>query len=331
MSMVVRKPPAIALSETERAFAADVLEGLGAEPKHLPPKYFYDQRGSELFERITKLPEYYPTSTEIDILHAHAGAIARLIPADAAVVEFGAGSAAKTRILLDAAPQVSAYLPVDISGAFLAGTAARLRESLPQLTIIPLEADFTKPFELPAALGARPRIGFFPGSTIGNFEPHEAQALLRHAAAMLGAGALFIIGVDLVKDADVLNRAYNDSEGATAAFNLNLLVRINRELGGDFNPEKFRHRAFFNQDEGRIEMHLVSLARHKVRVCGKSIEFRRGETIHTENSYKYTNEQFRCRANAAGWATLATWSDPANYFSVHALRAQGAKDAAAAA
>jgi dimethylhistidine N-methyltransferase len=330
MSVVVRKPPSIALSETERAFAADVLAGLGAEPKHLPPKYFYDQRGSELFERITRLPEYYPTRTEIGILEAHAGTIAQLIPRDAAVVEFGAGSAAKTRILLDAAPHVSAYVPVDISGAFLAGTAARLRESLPQLVIIPLEADFTKPFVLPAALGARPRIGFFPGSTIGNFEPHEAQALLRHAAAMLGPGALFVIGVDLVKDADVLTRAYNDSEAVTAAFNLNLLVRINRELAGDFNPEKFRHRAFFNQAEGRVEMHLVSLARHKVRVCGKSIEFRRGETIHTENSYKYTAEQFRCRADAAGWATLATWLDPAKYFSVHALRAKGPKDAAAA-
>jgi dimethylhistidine N-methyltransferase len=330
MSMVVRKPRAIALSETERAFAADVLAGLGAEPKHLPPKYFYDQRGSELFERITRLPEYYPTRTEMGILEAHAGTIAQLIPRDAAVVEFGAGSAAKTRILLDATPHVSAYVPVDISGAFLAGTAARLRESLPQLTVIPLEADFTKPFVLPAVLGTRPRIGFFPGSTIGNFEPHEAQALLRHAAAMLGPGALFIIGVDLVKDTDVLNRAYNDGEGVTAAFNLNLLVRINRELAGDFNPEKFRHRAFFNHDEGRVEMHLVSLARHKVRVCGKSIESRRGETIHTENSYKYTIEQFRCRAHAAGWATLATWIDAANYFSVHALRAQVPKDGAVA-
>jgi dimethylhistidine N-methyltransferase len=330
MSVIVRKPQAVALSEAERAFATDVLEGLGAEPKQLPPKYFYDRRGSELFEQITMLPEYYPTRTEIGILEAHAGAIAQLVPRDAAVVEFGAGSAAKTRILLAAASQVSAYVPVDISGAFLAGTAARLRESLPHLTVIPIEADFTKPFVPPAALGARPRVGFFPGSTIGNFEPHEAQALLRHAAAMLGVGALFIIGVDLVKDPEVLNRAYNDSAGVTAAFNLNLLVRINRELGGDFKPEKFRHRAFFNQEEGRVEMHLVSLARHKVRVHGKSFEFRRGEAIHTENSYKYTVEQFRCRAHAAGWATLATWVDTANYFSVHALRAQGPKEVAAA-
>jgi dimethylhistidine N-methyltransferase len=320
---IVRKPRAPALGDAERAFAADVLAGLAADPKQLPPKYFYDRRGSELFERITTLPEYYPTRIEIGILEAHAGAIAKLIPADAAVVEFGAGSAAKTRIVLDAAPQVSAYVPVDISGEFLESGAARLRQHLPQLNVFPVEADFTKPFILPAALGARPRVGFFPGSTIGNFEPHEATALLRHAAAMLGPGALFIVGVDLVKDPDVLNRAYNDSEGVTAAFNLNLLLRINRELAGTFDPANFRHRAFYNQDQRRVEMHLVSLVRHKVRVCGKAFEFRRGETIHTENSYKYTVEQFRCHAVAAAWASLATWVDGENYFSVHALRAQG--------
>jgi L-histidine N-alpha-methyltransferase len=282
-----------------------------------------DRRGSELFERITMLPEYYPTRIEIGILEAHAGAIAKLIPADAAVVEFGAGSAAKTRILLRAAPHVSAYVPVDISGEFLASGAARLRQHLPQLRVFPVEADFTKPFVLPAALGAGPRVGFFPGSTIGNFEPHEATTLLRHAAAMLGPGALFIVGVDLVKDPHVLNRAYNDSAGVTAAFNLNILLRINRELAGAFDPANFRHSAFYNQEQRRVEMHIVSLVRQKVRVCGRAIEFRRGETIHTENSYKYTVEQFRCHAVAAGWANLATWVDGENYFSVHALRAQG--------
>jgi dimethylhistidine N-methyltransferase len=258
MRIVVRKP-ALAVGDAERA--AELLAGLVAEPKHLPPKYFYDQRGSELFEQITTLPEYYPTRIEIGILEAHAGAIAKLIPGDAAVVEFGAGSAAKTRILLRAAPQVSAYVPVDISGEFLASAAQRLRQNLPQLRIFPVEADFTQPFVLPAALGAQPRIGFFPGSTIGNFEPHEANRLLRHAAAMLGPGALFIVGVDLVKDPDVLNRAYNDSAGVTAAFNLNILLRINRELAGEFNPANFRHRAFYNQEQRRVEMHLVSLVR----------------------------------------------------------------------
>ena len=240
------------------------------------------------------------------------------------MVEFGAGSAAKTRILLRAAPQVSAYVPVDISGEFLASAAQRLRQNLPQLRIFPVEADFTQPFVLPAALGAQPRIGFFPGSTIGNFEPHEANRLLRHAAAMLGPGALFIVGVDLVKDPDVLNRAYNDSAGVTAAFNLNILLRINRELAGEFNPANFRHRAFYNQEQRRVEMHLVSLVRQKVRVCGKAIEFRRGETIHTENSYKYTVELFRSYASCAGWASIATWRDDRNYFSVHALTVERA-------
>jgi len=332
MSIVVRKPRAPAVGDAERIFADDVLTGLLAEPTRLPPKYFYDRIGSELFQRITTLPEYYPTRTETGILEAHAGAIAKLIPADAAVVEFGAGSAAKTRILLRAAPQVSAYVPVDISGAFLAAETARLQQEMPDLRVLPVEADFTTPFVLPAGLGERPRIGFFPGSTIGNFEPHEANTLLRHAAAMLGPGALFIVGVDLVKDPDVLNAAYNDSAGVTATFNLNLLTRINRELGGQFNLAAFRHRAFYNQEQRRIEMHLVSLARQKVRVYDKSFDFRRGETIHTENSYKYTVESFRCHARGAGWTIAATFVDAANYFSVHALRAKGAvKDALALA
>jgi dimethylhistidine N-methyltransferase len=328
MSNLVRKPRMPAVSDAERGFAVDVLAGLQADPKCLPPKYFYDQRGSELFEQITALPEYYPTRTEIGILESRAGAIAKLIPPDAAVVEFGAGSAAKTRILLRAARQVSAYVPVDISGEFLAGTAARLREDRPDLRVLPVDADFTKPFALPAGLGSRPRVGFFPGSTIGNFEPHEANTLLRHAVEMLGPGALFIVGVDLVKDPEVLTAAYNDSAGVTAAFNLNLLGRINRELGGDFNLDNFRHRAFYNQDKRRIEMHLVSLARHKVRVCGKAIEFRRGETIHTENSYKYTVELFLSHARGAGWTSVATWVDDRNYFSVLALKAQPAVSAA---
>jgi len=318
MSMVVSKPR---IHLADDAFARDLLAGLAAEPKRVPPKYFYDRRGSELFERITMLPEYYPTRTEIGILEAHAGEITNLIPADAAVVEFGAGSAEKTRILLRAAPQISAYVPVDISGEFLAGTAARLGTDTPQLRVLPVEADFTKPFALPAALGNRPRVGFFPGSTIGNFEPHEANMMLRHVAAMLGSGALFIVGVDLVKDPEILTAAYNDGAVVTSAFNLNLLSRINRELGGDFNADNFRHRAFYNQELRRVEMHLISLARQKVRVAGKAFEFRRGETIHTENSYKYTVELFRNYATCAGWATTAIWRDERNYFSVHALTA----------
>jgi dimethylhistidine N-methyltransferase len=323
MSVVVRKPRALGISDAERAFCDDVVAGLMAEPKRLPPKYFYDQIGSELFQCITALPEYYLTRTETGILEAHAGEIAKLIPADAAVVEFGAGSAAKTRILLRAAPHVSAYVPVDISGTFLAAETARLQQEMPNLKVLPIEADFTRPFVLPAQLGAQPRVGFFPGSTIGNFEPHEANTLLRHAAAMLGPGALFIVGVDLVKDPNMLAAAYNDKAGVTAAFNLNLLMRINRELGGEFDVASFRHRACYNQEQRRIEMHLVSLMRQKVRACGKSFDFRRGETIHTENSYKYTIESFRSRARGAGWASAATFVDAQNYFSVHALHAGG--------
>src|SRR5215472_5313171 len=196
MSIVVRKPRALETSDTGRTFCDDVVAGLLAEPKQLPPKYFYDQIGSELFQRITTLPEYYLTRTETGILEAHAGEIAKLIPADAAVVEIGAGSSAKTRILLRAAPHISAYVPVDISGAYLAAETAQLQEDMPNLRVLPVEADFTRPFALPEALGNGPRVGLFPGSTIGNFEPHEANALLRHAATLLGPGALFIIGVD---------------------------------------------------------------------------------------------------------------------------------------
>jgi dimethylhistidine N-methyltransferase len=235
------------------------------------------------------------------------------------MVEFGAGSFAKARILLGAAEQVSAYVPVDISGEFLSNGVERLREEMPKLQMLPLAADFTKPFELPAALGAKPRVGFFPGSTIGNFEPHEAHAFLRHAAELLGRGALLIIGVDLVKDPAILNAAYNDADGVTAAFNLNLLERINRELDGEFKLENFRHRAFYNREKQRVEMHLASLARQKVRVMGKLVDFRRGETIHTENSYKYTVELFRSHARSAGWTPAASWLDAQGYFSVHAL------------
>jgi dimethylhistidine N-methyltransferase len=318
---VAFKPRLRPADQASAAFADDVMTGLLAEPKHIPPKYFYDERGSRLFEEITRLPEYYPTRTEIGILEAQAADIARLIPADAALIEFGAGSSAKARILLREARQISAYVPVDISAEFLSAEAMRLRQDLPDLAVLPVAADFTKPFELPAALGAKPRVGFFPGSTIGNFEPHEAHAFLRHAGALLGRGAVLIIGVDLVKDPAVLNAAYNDAAGVTAAFNLNLLERINAELDGAFDLSKFRHCAFYNREKQRVEMHLVSLVRQKVRVMGKVIDFRRGETIHTEDSYKYSVELFRSHARSAGWTPAAFWLDPQKNFSVHALAA----------
>ena len=307
-----------------RAFCDDVAVGLLAEPKRVPPKYFYDETGSHLFQRITALPEYYVTRTETGILQRRASDIAALVPPGAALVEFGAGSSAKTRILLAATPHVSAYVPVDISGDYLAAEADALRTDLPDLQVLPVAADFTKPFALPATLGNRPRVGFFPGSTIGNFEPGEAAALLRNAATLLGPGALLIIGVDLVKDAAVLTSAYNDAAGVTAAFNLNLLTRINRELDGGFDLSAFSHHAWYNADKCRIEMHLVSLANQKVRACGRWFEFRRGETIHTENSYKYTVDSFRNRARGTGWSPAAAFLDDERYFCVHVLLASAA-------
>ena len=317
MSMLARTAARVRPQDSE--FARDVIAGLSAKPKLLWAKYFYDDRGSELFEQITALPEYYPTRTELGILEARADDIARLIPAGAALVEFGSGSTAKARIVLRAA-QVVAYVPVDISAGFLNSEAARLRRDLPHLRILPVAADFTKPFALPAAISGRPRVGFFPGSTIGNFEPTQAADFLRHAARLLGAGAHFIVGVDLVKDERVLHAAYNDAAGVTAAFNLNLLRRINNELGADFDLGCFRHKAFFNQAQHRIEMHLESRVAQSVLVCGRVIQFAAGETIHTESSYKYTVESFQALAAQAGWSPAAVWTDAKGYFSLHALR-----------
>jgi L-histidine Nalpha-methyltransferase len=301
------------------SFAADVVTSLSAEPKTLPPKYFYDLTGSALFERITQLPEYYPTRCEIGILQDNAPAIASMFPPGCALIEFGSGSSRKARILLSAAATVEAYIPVDISGDFLQQDLAQLKRDLPHLLVHPLVEDFTRPFNIPADLAALPRVGFFPGSTIGNFEPAEASRFLRHIGAVLGAGALLIVGIDLVKDEETLNRAYNDAEGVTAKFNLNLLVRINRELGADFDVAAFEHRAFFNRASSRIEMHLVSARRQQVHINGVTIDFHAGETIHTENSYKYTIGSFRALARRSGWSPAEVFTD--GMFSVHALRA----------
>ena len=313
----LRVPP-FAASDS---FAADVISGLTKKPKLLPPKYFYDAAGSALFERITRLPEYYPTRSELELLHKHAPEIVSLFPPGCALIEFGAGATTKARILLRAAASIDAYVPVDISGDFLAQEAARLRRDFPHIAVYPVATDFTIMFELPAEAANRPRAGFFPGSTIGNFEPHEAARFLRHAARILGHGAVLIVGVDLVKPADILYRAYNDAEGVTAKFNLNLLARINRELGGNFDLDAFEHHAFYNRERSRIEMHLASTKRQTVKVCNTPIEFRAGETIHTENSYKYSVESFRALAHGSGWAPVQTWTD--GQFSVHALRADG--------
>jgi dimethylhistidine N-methyltransferase len=309
--------------DVPQAFANDVLAGLKAEQKTLPAKYFYDAAGSILFERITDLPEYYPTRTEIGILTQHAAEIGRLLPANGALIEFGSGSCRKARLLLAHARSLAAYVPVDISPELLQLEADNLRRQFPKLAVMPVDADFTKPFHLPPDIASLPRAGFFPGSTIGNFEPHEACTFLSHAARVLGRGAVFVIGVDLVKDRAVLNAAYNDAAGVTAEFNLNLLKRINRELGANFNLRCFEHHAFFNRERSRIEMHLASIKRQKVRMLGETIEFRAGETIHTENSYKYTLHSFGALARGSGWDPRHVWTDPDGYFAVFALKRQG--------
>jgi dimethylhistidine N-methyltransferase len=321
MARAVQTAPGAESAATNSTFTADVLAGLTAKPKRLSPKYFYDLAGSALFERITHLPEYYPTRSELGLLKANAPAIGSLFPPNCALVEFGAGSSRKARILLGAATTVEAYVPVDISGDFVEQDAAQLRRDFPRLTVVPLVGDFAHELKFPAAVDKLPRVGFFPGSTIGNFEPHEACRFLRHVGGLLGKGGIVVIGVDLIKDKDVLYRAYNDAEGVTAKFNFNLLVRINRELKANFNLSAFEHHAFYNSEQHRIEMHLASLRRQKVKVNGTTIDFRAGETIHTENSYKYTIESFQALARGSGWTPRKVWSD--GLFSVHALSFDG--------
>jgi len=315
----LRRPVEADAAEADSSFARDVIAGLTARPKRLSPKYFYDQAGAQLFEDITALPEYYLTRCELEVLRERAPEMARFFPAGSALIEFGSGSSKKVRILLEAAPTIAAYIPVDISSEMLVQEAEELRRDYPRLAVLPVEADFTQPFSLPAEAAGMAHTGFFPGSTIGNFEPHEACAFLRHAGRMLGSGATLIIGVDLVKDVSVLNAAYDDAAGVTAKFNLNLLARINRELGANFDLASFSHEAFYNAERHRIEMHLASKKRQKVRVAGRAIEFRAGETIHTENSYKYTLDSFRALARGSGWNPVAVWTDAGANFSIHAL------------
>ena len=304
--------------EQNAAFAGDVIGNLSQHPKRLSPKYFYDATGSELFEQITVLPEYYPTRTELAILRERGGEIAKLIPPGAALVEFGAGATTKMRLLLERS-HFAAYVPVDISGDFLKTQADGLRRDFPELAVYPVAADFTAPFALPDAVADMPKVGFFPGSTLGNFEPQEAKAFLRSARKILGTSAQMIIGVDLEKDERTLYDAYNDAAGVTAKFNLNVLERINRELGGNFDLSSFIHRSIYNRDRHRIEMHLISRKAQSVRVLGHHFSFRPGESIHTENSYKYSFDRFTALAKASGWRVKESWTDKARMFSVHAL------------
>ena len=312
------------VSSTEHDdFRQAVVEGLSNPRKSLPCRFFYDARGSELFEQITALPEYYPTRTEAGILSQYAAEIARAVPADSLLIEFGAGSSLKTEILLDQVAQHITYVPIDVSPSALSAAAHRLEQRYPSLEVRPIVADFSQPIELPPDLQKRARTGFFPGSTIGNLTRPEVIGLLAAFGTALDVGSSLIIGVDLKKDARRLVLAYNDSEGVTAAFNINLLTRINRELDATIDVEAFRHEAIYNPREGRIEMHLVSLRDQDATVSGRRFHFRDGESIHTENSYKYTVDEFQDLARKAGWASVNVWTDEAKQFSVHILENKG--------
>jgi dimethylhistidine N-methyltransferase len=303
------------------SFADCVLDGLGKMPKEIACKYFYDEAGSHLFDQICELPEYYQTRTETALLTRHAGEIAALIGPGAEIVEFGAGSLRKVRILLDAAERPRAYSPLDISGDYLSAVVTSLATDYPALQMRPLIGDFTRPIAIPELPDRPRRAGFFPGSTIGNFKPDAAMALLRRMRASLNGGGL-LIGVDLVKDPVRLHAAYNDGAGVTARFNKNLLVRANRELGADFDLDAFAHYAPYNAAAHRIEMYLISLRRQSVDVAGQRFDFAAGEPVHTEDSHKYTIESFREMAARAGFSPRAVWTDEERLFSVHWLESR---------
>lgn len=300
-------------------FRSDVLAGLTLQQKRLPSKYFYDVEGAKLFTWICQLPEYYITRTEMAILRQTAAAIARLVPRHAVVVEFGSGSSRKIEILLDQLDRPAAYVPIDVSSSCLKLAAGVLGPRYPRLSINPVHADFTQLLEFKDSLPAGPRLGFFPGSTIGNFDPVEAATLLRRFASLLGPGSQLVVGVDVKKDVRRLHAAYNDAAGVTAAFNLNVLQRANRELGANFSVDHFVHRAPYNRASGRIEMHLVSQRTQMVDVGDEHFSFRRGESIHTENSYKYDIDEFIGLAEGAGFDVQKTWTDRRRSFSVHLL------------
>ncbi|MBE7212478.1 MAG: L-histidine N(alpha)-methyltransferase [Gluconacetobacter diazotrophicus] len=297
----------------------EILSGLLADQKTLPAKLFYDAEGCDLFGRITTLPEYYVTRAEMALLDRHAGEIAATAPAGAALVEYGASDEAKGMTLLRAG-RFAAYVPIDIAPDALAALAGRMGAGAPGLPVHTVAADFLQPLALPAAVDGLPRFGFFPGSTIGNFRPPTAVRFLRMVRDTLGgAEARFVVGTDLRKDPAVLIPAYDDAQGVTAAFNRNILLHVNRLAKADFVPERFRHRAIWNHRDGRIEMHLEAAEAHEVSVAGRTVQFRRGETIHTEDSYKHTREGFISLAGEAGWRSGGFWSDPNGLFGMHLL------------
>ncbi|MCW3846360.1 L-histidine N(alpha)-methyltransferase [Sphingomonas sp. LB-2] len=308
-------------SLADPAFRADVLNGLAARPRAIPARWFYDRRGSELFEAITDLPEYYPTRTETALLERVSPELGALAADNAAVVEFGSGSSTKTPILLRAI-NPSAYVPIDISGDFLRQSARDLGQAFPGLPVYPVEADFLRPVPLPLQVEGLPKLGFFPGSTIGNMNAWHAVGLLRAMRSWLGEGARLLIGMDRIKSPEILIPAYDDAQGVTAAFNLNLLERINRELDGTIPLDAFAHRAIWNPDAARIEMHLEALRDVSFDVDGRPFGMHAGETIHTENSHKYGPNGARQLLRAGGWTPIAEWTDPRDWFALILCEAQ---------
>ena len=309
------------LAPGEESFRDAVLNGLGYACRAIPCKFFYDERGSALFEAICQLPEYYLTRTEIAILQENAVEIAAQMGRHCRLIEFGSGASTKVRILLQALDDPTAYVPVDISREHLRDAAASLAEDFPALPVVAVCADYTRPFPMPPLPGpGGKRVGFFPGSTIGNFEPDAAVAFLANYARILGPGGEILIGVDLKKDPEILDVAYNDRAGVTARFNLNLFERINRELDGDLDIDRFEHVAFYNEIDGRVEIYVRSLANQEAWIAGKPILFAKGELIHTEYSYKYSVPEFRALAARAGFRPVDTWTDPEELFSVHYFR-----------
>ncbi|MGM0459472.1 MAG: L-histidine N(alpha)-methyltransferase [Bacteroidota bacterium] len=296
--------------------ADEIVSGLTGEQKTLPSKYFYDERGSELFERICALDEYYPTDAEVEIMSESIGDICNEIGENVQLIELGSGSSMKTRLLLNHLTLLQMYVPVDISGEFLEKTAEQLRREYRAVSIMPVAADYTAPFPLPSSPEVEKRVVYYPGSTIGNFTRQNARQFLKSIAGMLSEGDGMLVGVDLKKDVAVIEAAYNDSKGVTAAFNKNILHRLNRELDANFDIDSFRHEAVYNKQEGRIEMHLLSDIDQSAEVCGSTFHFSKGETIHTENSYKYTVEEFEELAEDL-FVRQKTWTDKREYFSVH--------------
>ncbi len=298
----------------------DVLYGLRSKPKWASSMYFYDERGSHLFDQITELPEYYPTRTEIGIMQRHAAEMCQVLGKNVMLVELGSGSAQKVGKLLDQLDEISAYVPIEISREHLINSAERLQEEYPNLEILPVCADFTAEFDLPEpAITPQRVVVYFPGSTIGNFDPPDALTLLKNCARLAGGNGGMLIGVDLRKNPDVITPAYNDNAGVTAAFNMNLLERLNRELGTNFDLEKFHHEAVWNDDESRIEMYLISDTDQQVTMGDEVIAFKQGERINTESSYKFSRERFAALAKEAGFSVNKVWTDECDWFSVQYL------------